>query len=135
MSSFRRRTPIVTRRRRWLLGLLAVLVLAAGLLLLWPRPSAVTEENYGLIRLGMTLAEVETLLGGPAGHHRVLIKRIVQTRDDIDVPRLAEGPYRQWIDMRHMIGVQFDADDRVIGKDLGDVEPESLWRQPLVWLR
>jgi hypothetical protein len=34
-----------------------------------------------------------------------------------------------------MIGVQFDADDRVVGKDLGDVTPAGLWRHALSWLR
>ena len=41
------------------------LVLGAGAWVLWPRPSAITVENAEKIRTGMSLAEVETLLGGP----------------------------------------------------------------------
>ncbi len=33
---------------------------------LWPRPSAITAENTARIRDGMTLDEVEAILGGPA---------------------------------------------------------------------
>ena len=83
---------------------------------------------------GMTLEEVEALLGGPAGNYGFQ-ERIVQTRDDIDVLRLAECRYLQWIDSRCMVGVQFDIDNRVVGKDLGEVTPPPLWRQALISLR
>jgi hypothetical protein len=58
------------RRRRLLLGagLLALLGLAGLVLAAWltrPQPG-VTEENYGRITYGMTLAEVQGLLGGEA---------------------------------------------------------------------
>jgi hypothetical protein len=123
------------RRRLLLFGLAAgLIVLAVGNWLLRPRPTAITEENYGAIRVGMTLEEVEAILGGPAGNYGFRVERIVQTHDDIDVPRLAECRYLQWIDSRQMVGVQFDADHRVVGKDLGDVTPLPLWRVPLVWL-
>jgi hypothetical protein len=53
----------MTRRRLVLIGLVAVLVLI-GLGLLWPA-TAITRENAARIQVGMTLAEVEALLGGP----------------------------------------------------------------------
>jgi hypothetical protein len=44
---------------------IAVVALAAGAWLLLPRP-AITRENAARIQVGMTLTEVEALLGGPA---------------------------------------------------------------------
>jgi hypothetical protein len=58
----------MTRRTRRLLlfGLPAGLVAAMlAVWLLWPR-TAITRENADKIRMGMTLAEVETILGGRA---------------------------------------------------------------------
>jgi outer membrane protein assembly factor BamE (lipoprotein component of BamABCDE complex) len=40
--------------------------MAVGIWLLWPRPSAITKENANRIQVGMTLQEVEAILGGPA---------------------------------------------------------------------
>jgi hypothetical protein len=56
----------MSRRTRHLLSLsLPVLVaLAAAAWLLWPR-TAITRENFDRIEVGMTLAEVEAILGGP----------------------------------------------------------------------
>lgn len=55
-----------TRQRLLLLGLVTgSLVLGAGFWVLWPRPSAITVENAEKIRTGMSLADVEILLGGP----------------------------------------------------------------------
>jgi hypothetical protein len=57
----------MTRTRRLLLFAvpagLAVALIAAWLL--WPR-TAITRENAEKIQVGMTLAEVEAILGGPA---------------------------------------------------------------------
>jgi len=56
-----------TRRRLLLFGLLAGLItLAVGGWMLWPRPSAITSENAAKIQVGMTLAEVEVILGAQA---------------------------------------------------------------------
>jgi hypothetical protein len=56
-----RRTP-----RLLLFGLTAaVLAIMLAAWALWPR-TAITRENADKIRMGMTLAEVEAILGGPA---------------------------------------------------------------------
>jgi hypothetical protein len=55
-------------RRRKLLVVLAGLAVvgAAGAVVLWPKPpSRITQENFDLIRDGMTRAEVEAILGPP----------------------------------------------------------------------
>jgi hypothetical protein len=59
-------------RRRTLLVVLAALavVVAVGTVLLWPRAERVTLENHTSIRSGMTLPEVEAILGGPPGDYR-----------------------------------------------------------------
>ena len=58
----------MTKRTRRMLqfGLLAGMTVAVslGVWLLWPR-TAITRENAAKIRPGMTLAEAETILGGP----------------------------------------------------------------------
>lgn len=55
----------MTLRRLLLFGLLAGLIaLGACVWLLWPR-TAITRENAAKIREGMTLAEVQAILGGP----------------------------------------------------------------------
>jgi hypothetical protein len=58
--------------RRWRphVALAGLAVLAVGALVLWPRaPSRVTRENFRRIQPGMTLSEVESVLG-PEGDYR-----------------------------------------------------------------
>jgi hypothetical protein len=60
-------------RRRKLLAALAGLavVVGAGVVVLWPRAERITRENYEAIRLGMTRAEVEAILGPPGDYATV----------------------------------------------------------------
>jgi outer membrane protein assembly factor BamE (lipoprotein component of BamABCDE complex) len=44
----------------------ALAVLAVGLWLISPASSAITRANAAQVQKGMTLEEVETILGGPA---------------------------------------------------------------------
>jgi hypothetical protein len=48
-------------------GLAAVLA-GASVFVLWPQPSQVTRENYDRIRVGMSRAEVEAILGPPGDY-------------------------------------------------------------------
>jgi hypothetical protein len=54
-------------RRRTLLVVLAGLAVvgAAGTVVLWPRTDRITSGNYKRLRRGMTVAEVEAILGPP----------------------------------------------------------------------
>src|SRR6266404_6284378 len=45
---------------------LALCALGLALWLLWPRESAITEENIARIQKGMSRADVAAILGGPA---------------------------------------------------------------------
>lgn len=56
------------QRLRWAVGLIVVALVAAGALVLWPRSSRVTRENFRLIRVGMSRAEVEAILGPPGDY-------------------------------------------------------------------
>jgi hypothetical protein len=58
----------MTRRRLLLLALsVAVVLLGVGAWALWPQwpCTAITRDNAERIQVGMTLAEVEAILGGP----------------------------------------------------------------------
>jgi hypothetical protein len=56
------------RKRRWLLALAGLLLLAAGVVTVWPQPERITRENFERIREGMTRAEVEAILGPPGDY-------------------------------------------------------------------
>jgi hypothetical protein len=56
---------MTARHRLLLFGLPTIAGLAVGVWLLWPR-TAITRENAAKLHVGMTLEEVETILGGPA---------------------------------------------------------------------
>jgi hypothetical protein len=56
------------RKLRWAVAGLAALLLVAGAFVFWPRalpPSRITRENFHRIRVGMSRAEVEAILGPP----------------------------------------------------------------------
>ncbi len=57
----------MTRSRVLLLGTVAVAAaLAVAAWTVWPTATAITADNAARIKQGMTLAEVEAILGGPA---------------------------------------------------------------------
>jgi len=106
----------MTRRRRLSLFGLPVALVALGVAgwLLLPR-TAITRENAAKIQEGMTLAEVEAILGGPA-------------RDDTTGPTTGNAPWgtaqiighiprwvstKDWDSDSVSIVVRFDSDQRV----------------------
>ncbi len=119
-------------RRALLLGIVIALAALAGTVwLLWPR-TAISRENAEKVCAGMTRAEVEAILGGPArdeatgpieldyddssdGDMRSLLRmarvrlwmvELVQARDDPD-------HYRIWQSNQVAVWVEFGADGRV----------------------
>jgi hypothetical protein len=102
-------------RRRHLL-LLAVTVLAAtlavGTCLLWPT-TQITQENAARIREGMALADVETILGGPA-------------RDESTGPLMAALPDYENAPERGMLAVQLMSWNR--GKPGFSTPAPILWK-------
>jgi hypothetical protein len=144
---------MTTRRRLLVFGLLAgLLALGVGGWLVWSR-TAITRENAAKITEGMTLAEVEAILGGP--------ERDESTRPtalDAD-PRLAGpggnktvgfawdfGPAftdgrpmdarKMWATDYLMLVVDFDAGGKVTGKRDAATHPvqESMLDKLRRWL-
>jgi hypothetical protein len=138
----------MTRRRYLLLGLLtACVVLGVSLWLLWPR-SAINEDNYARIEVGMALDEVEAILGGPARDESTgpLVSRARTDDDDMGwfdveffqfsydwrVPLESRSP-RHWRSDRLLIRVEVDPQGRVAAKD--SLAVRRMDESPLAMLR
>jgi hypothetical protein len=116
---------MTTRRRLLLFGLPAALVLlGVGAVVLWPRPSAITPENAKKIQKGMTLAEVEELLGGPARNESGMPDNfindafVIADAEEIKMGRLRPGPRpfkdKRWAVPGYLIVVDFDDSGLVV---------------------
>ena len=100
-------------RRRTLLVALAGLavVVAAGAVVLWPR-SRITQDDSDRIKIGMTRAEVQAILGPPGDH-----------RTNAPPPRGRSGGSTRpsgtggdrWVGDEGTLQVLFNSDDRVRG--------------------
>ena len=128
---------MTTRRRVLVFGLLAgLLALSGGVWLLWPRPG-ITRANAAKIKVGMTLPEVEAILGGPArceatGEVVVEGEAVVERNA---YPRLAFRDARTWQSNTVEIWVTFDADERVADIDPIPLRHESALELVRRWLR
>ena len=94
---------MITRRRLLLFGMLAIAtVFAVAVWMLWPRPG-ITRANAMRIEVGMTRADVEAVLGGPARDESV-----GPTKIDGEVPKSLEpdefGGFDQDIEFRDKEG-------------------------------
>jgi hypothetical protein len=112
----------MTHRCRFaILSLVAVaVVVAAWVWLFWPR-TAITLENARKIRPGMTLAEVEAILGRPERDEfqfGMLVVNPVPGGDLLN-PGWVPGCHRRWTSRQASVGVFFDADDRVFDRHYG----------------
>ena len=106
----------MTRRRLLLFALLSAIVVAAACTaVVRPRPSAITRENEARIRDGMTLDELQAILGGPPRDRST-------GPTDYDPNGVTHVPGRppparvttisEWISDEVLIRVAFDADGR-----------------------
>jgi hypothetical protein len=98
------------RRRLVLLGVpAAVVAVALVVWLLLPRGTAITRGNAAKIQPGMTRAEVEALLGGPAGDYTA--GRYAAAPEPVAVG----GPsFSEWLGEECSVMVSFDEEDRVV---------------------
>jgi hypothetical protein len=121
---------MTTRRRLLVFGLLAgLLVLGASVWLLLPR-TAITRENAQKIQVGMTLAEVETILGHPAGDYR--------TNPQGPPPALVfpgDETVVSWYDDATSVSVVLDERGRVKHHGYSDEHPEPILSKVRRWLR
>lgn len=140
------------RRRLTLVAVFALLVLVGiGAWLLWPPSTMITRANADSIRAGMTIAEVEEILGGPPRDESTgpVIGEEADISGVIDkqplwfiegqrfrpeafkgLPPGAALPL-QWQSNEANVTVAFTADGRVSGAGYLPVHRET----PLEWLR
>ena len=91
----------MTKRRLLLIaGPLAAVAVTLGVLAMLPPRPGVTKENFDRIEVGMTRAEVEVILGGPAGP---AFRR--RSRDEWDSNENDDS-----------VAIRFDNNDRVLEK-------------------
>jgi hypothetical protein len=106
-------TARVLGRLVWALPFLVVALVVtvpAIAWLTWERPSAITRENYLKLNYGMSLKEVEQILGGPA--------RIEATDPAARAFFASHGPpgLMKWANNHYGMGLRFDADGRLAGR-------------------
>jgi hypothetical protein len=135
---------MTTRRRLLVIGLPFALMVLLGLWLLWPRSSTITRENASKIQVGMTLAEVEALLGGPPRDE--LTGRVqsdefadepdknqrMRIWDEADIEAHKRDPaarYLQWRSDHVFVRVHTDPAGRVFGYHVLPLRRESLLEQ------
>ena len=106
----------MTRRRVLLLGSIAIVTaMAVGTWVLWSGPSAISVENAANIREGMTLADVEAILGGPARNETDLPDNFIY-----DAFMMVAGPGlriavdRRWACRGLIVVVEFDDTGHVV---------------------
>ena len=108
------------RRTRHLLLLALPAVLALGLVawLLWPRTdiTAITEENAEKIREGITVAEIEAILGGSGRSEstgRFLPAMSNEQFREIAIRFRPAEPHSEWQSNQVRVLVRFDPEGRV----------------------
>jgi hypothetical protein len=143
----------MTRRRLLLFGVsVAVVVLSVGVWVFWAQPrTMITRENAARIQVGMTLGEVEAILGGPARNEssgQLKPTGDSQTNDFrfllalcSGVPEAtfhrADGMTQAWTCNTLMVVVAFDLDGRALNDGQCAVcpVPESPIDRLRRWLR
>ena len=118
-------------RRRVLLGLGALILLGAAAwvttsLLPTKQKHNITEDGYERIKKGMTLAEVEAIMGGPAGNYTngQYDRGFAIAGGAAYYPLNEENPPRveEWIGEERRVGVVIYR-DQVLTKYWGEVYP------------
>jgi hypothetical protein len=118
------------RHRLLLVGLpAALLLLGASACMIWSRTSAINTDNAAKIEDGMTLAEVEDLLGGPARNESDLPDNFI--RDAFD-NSARPSKDKRWASPGLIVFVDVDDDGRVVRHSTYSF---SVGRSPLDKLR
>jgi hypothetical protein len=137
-------------RRRKLLGALAGLavVVAAGVIVMWPRAERVTRANYDRIQIGMSRAEVEAILGSPGDYTTVDRERTGDREGRRSIGELSDlldslrGHREHWDGDLVTIGVRFDEAGNLTNAGCEPYRPINhgpignlLWRLTRQWHR
>ncbi len=128
------------KRMLWysLWGAALVLILTVAVLPFVPvKERKLNVESFRLIKPGMTLKEVEELVGGPPGNYGHPSARGGMSTLEGTIPPPGTVGEKHWFNDNHLFEVYFDAKDQVTGyhKRFGyqQYPPESwlskLWRR------
>ena len=132
------------RRRNLLLVIagLAVVVSTAGAVVLWPQSVRITATNYERIRVGMSRAEVEAILGPPGDYTNGPILILPEPGVVLGEFAFDASVNRKWSGDRAMIKVTFGPTGDVRGATCwtaGRIEQSPLdnlvWRFKHQWRR
>jgi hypothetical protein len=127
-------------RRRKLLGALAaglLVLIAAGIFVLWPRPivPGLTQENFDRVEIGMTLPEVKALLGEPDG---LVYGDVFEERsaDGTPIPVHPDVGIWDW-NYEGDVSVSFNNNGRVSSKysKIFQMKAPDPFGNPLAWLK
>ena len=118
-------------RRFWLLGMAgSACLVALGIVWLLEFRSGITKSNYRRIREGMTLQEVETVLGGPPGNYsRFPDKEAGLWTIDADRPDLNREFFigrEVWVGNELAVAVWFNDEERVQKKEVNQMPKRDL---------
>jgi hypothetical protein len=124
-------------RRRIVIGavLLSVLVGVVMSVHLTLPPPRINPTQYDQIREGMTLVEVEGIVGGPPGFYHpnnticTRTKRLSGREFGWDHANLEQ---RYWCGTQYEIGVVLDGDGAVVAKQLTEIASRSRWVDDLL---
>jgi hypothetical protein len=138
------------RKFRWAVAGLALLA-GIATFALWPQSDRFSREKYEHIRVGMSLAEVEAILGPPGdyttGPARMPSGMVIDFPElEAFLARSPTGPFaidaKSWIDDHGTIELVFGNDGRVRTMEFGPHTREPLgpvdaflWRAKRQWRR
>jgi hypothetical protein len=116
------------KRVRWLVAVL--LLFAIALTALWwfylRPPYGITKRSFARIQKGMTIAEVEEIIGSPPN----IISSLVSWAP----PRLDRTTLRSWHGPEHQISLVVDGNGIVLGKVWDGPESSGFLARILEWL-
>jgi hypothetical protein len=129
------------RKRLWIAAFFAVLLVAAGVFLLWP-PDRITRASFKKIHVGMTEKEVEALLGGPGIDRKSedlfpiglgLPIHIIPKKIEVET-WITNQDCKKWEGRRGTIAIQFDPQGKVSGKLRIMATDRNIWDRLRDWL-
>src|SRR5262245_1872693 len=105
------------RKARWTVGAVALLAITAVVLLILYMVilgQRLNHAGFARVQVGMTLAEVERLMGGPPGHYGRHDGSWVEPA----IQRLEDWVEQVWWDDEYAYKIWFDSDGRTVWKEI-----------------
>lgn len=110
-------------------------ILAIGIIVAWVfYDSHGSRQRFESIQIGMTIEQVNDILGGPAGDYAVEPHFILVGIDHVS--RYRDG--RQvhiWLFDGGCVDIEFDASGQVHSKSWRDMPRQSFWERLRSWIR